>query len=438
MAGVRSKPLSSGKYRGWFTDHTGKQRFFTGTRHKSQTRRMAQKVEDEHRQMRLGYRPMPSSTDNHASRSFDGITAEYLEWGEAQGGRGGRPWGATHLRNRRQHLAWWKASLKLTELGHLDGILPKVESALRDMRRERTGRTVAHYAETLHTFCRWCVERDYLEKDPLAKLKSFDTTPVTKRRALTAEEIIRLLHVAPAHRRLLLETAFLSGLRARELRELTVGHLDIERSGLTLDANFTKNRRSGFQPLPGDLVERLALWAQSGQAKRLYAIHHQRKDAKPNHPANPLLYVPTHTARALDKDLKKAGIEKETIEGKVDFHACRTAYITLILEGGASVKEAQELARHATPQLTMNVYGRARGHRLQEVVERVADLLETAADQALSMHMVPGEDADTQQPCGEDEMEAAGIEPGRTLPLSRQISSFSRQNPVIQRHQIAH
>ena len=84
MAGVRSKPLSSGKYRGWFTDHTGKQRFFTGTRHKSQTRRMAQKVEDEHRQMRLGYRPMPSSTDNHASRSFDGITAEYLEWGEAR------------------------------------------------------------------------------------------------------------------------------------------------------------------------------------------------------------------------------------------------------------------------------------------------------------------------------------------------------------------
>lgn len=55
-----------------------------------------------------------------------------------------------------------------------------------------------------------------------------------------------ILHVAPPHRRLLLETAFLSGLRAHELRQLTVSHLDVEHTGLNLDASFTKNRRSGF------------------------------------------------------------------------------------------------------------------------------------------------------------------------------------------------
>ena len=40
----------------------------------------------------------------------------------------------------------------------------------------------------------------------------------------------------------------------------------------------------------------------------------------------------------------------------VDFHALRATYITMLVRSGASVKEAQELARHSDPKLTMNVY----------------------------------------------------------------------------------
>ena len=55
MAGVRSKRQPNGKHRAWFTDMTGRQRFFTGTKNRDQTCRMAEKLEDEHRQIRLGY-----------------------------------------------------------------------------------------------------------------------------------------------------------------------------------------------------------------------------------------------------------------------------------------------------------------------------------------------------------------------------------------------
>ena len=89
-------------------------------------------------------------------------------------------------------------------------------------------------------------------------------------------------------------------------------------------------------------------------------------------PSDPLVYVPSHPARSLDKDLEAAGIPKHAPGGKIDFHACRVAYINLVLESGAKVKEAQTLARHATPELTMNVYGRARKERLSEVVEQMA------------------------------------------------------------------
>src|SRR5215510_7773782 len=67
-------------------------------------------------------------------------------------------------------------------------------------------------------------------------LRSLDTTPQSHSRAMTVAEITRLLEVCPPSRRLLLETAFVTGLRANELRNLTVHHLDVQRCGLHLDA----------------------------------------------------------------------------------------------------------------------------------------------------------------------------------------------------------
>jgi len=40
----------------------------------------------------------------------------------------------------------------------------------------------------------------------------------------------------------------------------------------------------------------------------------------------------------------------------VDFHANRHTYITQLMQSGANVKVVQELARHSTPELTLNRY----------------------------------------------------------------------------------
>ena len=90
--------------------------------------------------------------------------------------------------------------------------------------------------------------------------------------------------------------------------------------------------------------------------------------------------MPSHPARELDKELLIAGIPKSTPAGKLDFHACRVAYINLVIESGVSVKEAQTLARHATPQLTMNVYGRVREESLAQAGEKMAQSLLSEAE----------------------------------------------------------
>ena len=388
MAGVRSEPRETGKYQGWFTDYKGNRKFFIGTRSKAGTLRIAQRLEDEHRQVRLGYRPVPVPADKHVKRPVAEVIEEYLAWGRAQGGRGGRPWAATHLRKRRRLIEYWRERLGLETLGDLEGCLPLVEAALRELQRDgRVGKTLQNYADGIKSFCSWCVERGYLRSDPLQQLRSFNTSPRTRRRAITQDELVRLVGVAPEERELLYEVAVLSGLRAGELRSLAVGHLDVERSGLRLDGEWTKNRRDGFQPLPTALVRRLRSFAEAETAAELYRKLRKRTDERMAIPEHPLLYVPTHTAREMYRDLRAAGIEKSSPEGKLDFHSLRVAYITFVCEAGATVKEAQEMARHSTPQLTLNTYARARGPRLAELVEQVAEAAIPRKKRALYVHL---------------------------------------------------
>ncbi len=168
---------------------------------------------------------------------------------------------------------------------------------------------------------------------PMA-LAQFDTTPQSRRRAMNQKEVSRLLNAAPPERRLLYGVAFVSGLRAKELRSLTLGHLDMKRGGLHLEAGWTKNRKVGFQPLHAAILQRLKEHAESGEPTRLYEMAFKKGGSKHQPPQNALLYVPSHTARCLYRDLASAGIPKETPKGRLDFHAARVAYINFLIEGG--------------------------------------------------------------------------------------------------------
>jgi integrase len=347
-------------YRRWrfeYRDWQGRRRKGTGTTSKLETLKIAEAMQAREDEIRRGLRPPPKASDE--PRTFKEAKDEYLAWGETHGGLGGRPWGSYHAYMRRTHLAWWQKQLNLRTLADLNGILPRAERALRALRRKpRSGKTCENYAEALKSFCKWCIDRGYLESNPLRGLTRFDTTPKDLRRALTREELGRLLAAAPPERRLLYEVAASTGLRAKEMRHLRVAHLDVARGGFRLEAAWTKNRKPGFQPVPAGVLARVR-----------QAAHGQKAD-------DHLFYVPTHIARIMKRDLKRAKVpERLPGEGKIDFHALRTTYATFVLESGANVKEAQTLLRHSTPVLTMNTYARARTDQLQELADRVGEIV---------------------------------------------------------------
>lgn len=134
-------------------------------------------------------------------------------------------------------MKWWKDQLSLKYVTDLNGCLSKVEQCLQGrIQQDVSNKTVEQYAESLSSFCNWCVNRDYLEKNPMQKRTRLNIEPERIRRSLTVDEIKRLLTVAPPERKMLYIVTLCVGDRAGELSELTCRHFDPVKGGLQLDA----------------------------------------------------------------------------------------------------------------------------------------------------------------------------------------------------------
>jgi hypothetical protein len=246
-------------HRNWrfkYIDHQGNRRTATGLPTKAAKKTLAWKIQAQEDEIRKGLRPAPKESDK--PRPFEKVVAEYLAWGESQGGHGGRPWSRTHLKIRTRHLRFWRTRLNLDQLSDLAGCLPRVEETLRELQgRGRAGKTLQNYAEALAALCDWALKRGYLDHDPLKNLEGFDTTPRTIRRAPTPEEIQAILAAAEPERRLLYEVALASGLRANELRSLRVGQRARQNAGETLRCFLPAERLNGCLIGPRKLAQRV-------------------------------------------------------------------------------------------------------------------------------------------------------------------------------------
>jgi integrase len=247
----------------------------------------------------------------------------------------------------------------------------------------------------LKGFSRWAWRQRITPEDVLLDLGLFNAQTDRRhvRREMSADEVRRLLnatesrtlpdHSAPGPvRAMLYRVAAATGFRRNELKSLTVDSFDLDADPPTCSvaAGYSKRRRHDVQPLPAALVEPLRNWL-AGFA-----------------PGQPVFAdIAEGTARMLRGDLAAArklwideagddGAERARREesdflqyadrhGHVaDFHSLRTVYISRVVAGGASMREAQTLARHSTPVLTAH-YSRATLHDVAGRVEGLGDLL---------------------------------------------------------------
>jgi len=229
--------------------------------------------------------------------------------------------------------------------------------------REYASSTVARKVAAVKSFFHFLVADGVLQDDPTAAV---DSPPVDKHlpRPLSPEEMTRLLaetaksNTPKALRDwALLELMYATGMRASEVTGLDMDAVDL---GAGTVRCLGKGNKERILPLYERAREALSAYLENGRARLL-----QGREATAlfvNHRGRPL------TRQGLWLIVKKyaaaAGIERE-----VTPHTFRHSFATHMLDGGAGLRELQQLLGHASISSTQ-VYTEISTRRKREAYDK--------------------------------------------------------------------
>ena len=382
MASVYKKGGKKNRGGYWYISYRGpdgkRKTKCTSTTDKATAERLARKREDEATQRREGLiDPKAEHYRDHEARlltqHLENLRVYLLAKGDTKKH-------ANETRNKASHVINEAHMKRISDL-----TLSGVQAAIGELRDGGASlRTCNAYRAAIKTFSRWLVMDGRARSDELASLPKYDadTDPRYVRRDLDADELARLIRAAEAgpafedwrgtmsgpDRAMLYRTAAGTGFRANELRSLTPASFDLDADAptVTVAATISKRRQEDEQPIPEALATILRPWLTE----------------RPT--GEPVFSMPDKPAPMLRADLKVAGIAPTDEVGRVvDFHSLRHGYISRIVDGGASVKEAQELARHSDPRLTMD-YAHTRLHNKAKHLENLP-IGDTSEDDAAAL-----------------------------------------------------
>lgn len=223
-------------------------------------------------------------------------------------------------------------------------------------------RTMARKVSSLRRYFRWAFQRGLVDADPTVGLQA-PAADGKLPRVLRRDELTVLLdeprpHIVddPEPRRLrddaVLELLYGSGLRVSELCSLTTDSLDLDR-GLALVMG--KGDKERIVPLSTPSVTAIRAWLDRGR---------------------PALAQPLTAASTVFVNLRGRPITPRDVRRLLDRraaapthpHALRHTYATHLLDGGADLREVQELLGHADLSSTQ-IYTHVSKERLRRVLQ---------------------------------------------------------------------
>lgn len=233
--------------------------------------------------------------------------------------------------------------------------------------------TSNHYLSSVQGFFRWLVRERRLTESPVSHLRKLnaETDRKRKRRPLEPNDFIRLITTTIAaptrfnmtgpERALCYRVATETGFRANEIHHLTKASFELggDEPTVTCEAGYSKRRREDVLPLRQDIVAELrAFFANKLPDARAFNLPKSDR-----------------TCDMLRADLADAGIPFEDDAGRViDFQALRSTFASNLAAADVHPRTAQELLRHSTIDLTMNVYTHVARGKLAAAVEALPKL----------------------------------------------------------------
>lgn len=232
-----------------------------------------------------------------------------------------------------------------------------VEAFISKQRGSLSERTVGIMVEGLNAMLNWAVRQGTIASNPVKDVERLAHPPSRRRRALTRDEVQRLLEKSPERYRPIWFAFLTTGLRRSELVELRWKDVDLEAGELRVRPEVAKTRKGRSIPMPGEL--RAAL-ADMREGRTPEPQEHVFVNGAGRPWRNNLL-------KRLKKCLGYAGISAKG----VDLHALRYTYGTLLYHNGVDIKTLQGLMGHASAKMTMDIYVKEDENVKARAVERL-------------------------------------------------------------------
>lgn len=126
--------------------------------------------------------------------------------------------------------------------------------------RDTSPRTRNNYRVWLSAFCSWLIEKQYLEANPVEKIKSL-AEEKKFRSPLTKEDLIRLkeyLEETNKYFLLACRMEYYTFIRPDELSNIKLGDIHIQEQKVFIASTISKNRRDGMVGLNDELIKLMA------------------------------------------------------------------------------------------------------------------------------------------------------------------------------------
>lgn len=248
-------------------------------------------------------------------------------------------------------------------------------SSLRGGKKQGIGpSTYNHYIRTLKAFSQWLHKTKRVASHILKDLSLINEQTDTRiiRRSISQEELDHLISttrysprsgrhsrekLSSLQRSMLYRIASLTGFRASELASLTPESFNWEADPpyVQVGSKKAKNRKLVPIPILDDLDFHCGHWIRS---------------QSPGSPLFPGSWAKRrHAAAMLRSDLKRAGIEFETKDGRFDFHALRAQFVTSLIQKNLNPAIVQRMARLSSLNLLTKHYTKLNLKSLKDAVD---------------------------------------------------------------------
>ncbi len=237
-------------------------------------------------------------------------------------------------------------------------------------------RTVGKCIGLLSMMFRYALRHRWMRYNPCDGIRKPRITVrrVDRSEILSPAEIRALLTHAQGRWKLMLSAAVYCGLRSGEIRGLQWGDIEWATHRLWVRRAADSNGRKLQLPktsagvravgLPDHLIAELKCWKLASPANDLDLVFPTGTGGIEN--------ASNFLNRGLAPALRRAGIRR------IDVHALRHAYASLMIEAGVNLKRLQILMGHSSFRVTMDTYAHLVPDVRDDAVNRLAEIVLTA------------------------------------------------------------